>query len=353
MIIMAVSQIAWSLNDKQPLTAGALKCEAELEELIYNNIEIIDKNLLVINRQIQLPSGKILDILCMDPNGDLTIIELKKDMTPRDVVAQTLDYASCVSKFTFTEIAEKFDKKNNMTLAESFKAKFGTELDEDNVNSSLKMVIVAAKMDPSTERIIDYLRNTYQVDINILFFIVYNCGDDRIISRVWHEEPNDEDFIAKSSKISFDSNEYYVSYGIEERTWEDAVKYGFISAGGGLWYTKTLKMLTPGNRVWVNIPSKGYAGVGIVTESVCIAKDAVFNGTPMKELDLKGNYFYSPDDDEAAEYIVKVDWIKTVDENNAVKEPGFFGNQNSVCQPHNSKWEYTLNRLKKIWNITD
>lgn len=30
----------------------------------------------------------------------------------------------------------------------------------------------------------------------------------------------------------------------------------------------------------------------------------------MKELDLKGNYFYSPDDDEAAEYIVKVDWIK-------------------------------------------
>ena len=68
--------------------------------------------------------------------------------------------------------------------------------------------------------------------------------------------------------------------------------------------------MTPGNRVWVNIPSKGYAGVGIVTESVCIAKDAVFNGTPMKELDLKGNYFYSPDDDEAAEYIVKVDWIK-------------------------------------------
>ena len=39
---MAVSQIAWSLNDKQPLTAGALKCEAELEDLIYNNIEIIE-----------------------------------------------------------------------------------------------------------------------------------------------------------------------------------------------------------------------------------------------------------------------------------------------------------------------
>ena len=34
---MAVSQIAWSLNDKQPLTAGALKCEAEHEDSIYKN----------------------------------------------------------------------------------------------------------------------------------------------------------------------------------------------------------------------------------------------------------------------------------------------------------------------------
>lgn len=350
---MAVNQIIWSLNNKRPLSQGSLVNELELEELIYNNIEIIDKNLLAINHQIILPSGKILDILCMDPNGDLTVIELKKDMTPRDVVAQILDYASCVSKYSFADIAERFDGKNGQTLAESFKAKFGTDIDEDNFNINLKMIIVASKMDSSTERIIDYLRNTYKVNINILFFSVYNCGDDRIISRVWHEEPNDEDFIIKSSNAAYGSNEYYVSYGINDvRTWEDAVKYGFISAGGGLWYTKTLKSLTPGNRVWVNIPGKGYTGVGIVTESVCIAKDALFDGKSFSELGLN-EYLYSPDDDDAAEYIVKVNWLKTVDIKDAVKEPGFFGNQNSVCLPHNSKWDYTLKRLREIWKIKD
>ena len=35
------------------------------------------------------------------------------------------------------------------------------------------MVIVAAKMDDGTERIIRFLRDTYQVDINILFFHVF------------------------------------------------------------------------------------------------------------------------------------------------------------------------------------
>ena len=73
----------------------------------------------------------------------------------------------------------------------------------------------------------------------------------------------------------------------------------------------------------------------------------------MRELPLKGEYFENEDDDELAEYIVKVDWIKTVPESKAIKELGFFGNQNSVCRPHNDKWEFTIERLKKYWSIDD
>lgn len=35
------------------------------------------------------------------------------------------------------------------------------------------------------------------------------------------------------------------------------------------------------------------------------------------------------------------------------KELGFFANQNSVCRPRAQKWDYSVDRLKKIWNITD
>jgi len=36
------------------------------------------------------------------------------------------------------------------------------------------------------------------------------------------------------------NGEFYWNYGHgEDRSWEDAAQYGFICAGGGVWYTKT------------------------------------------------------------------------------------------------------------------
>lgn len=65
----------------------------------------------------------------------------------------------------------------------------------------------------------------------------------------------------------------------------------------------------------------------------------------------QGNYLYSGDDPANAEYVVLVDWVKTVPEAQAVKEIGFFGNQNSVCRPRDQRWVYTVERLKKVWGI--
>ena len=47
-------------------------------------------------------------------------------------------------------------------------------------------------MDDSTERIIRYLREKYEVDINILFFNVFSSGKQRCISRVWFDEDVEE-----------------------------------------------------------------------------------------------------------------------------------------------------------------
>jgi hypothetical protein len=42
------------------------------------------------------------------------------------------------------------------------------------------------------------------------------------------------------------------------------MKYGFISAGGGEWFSRTLKNLPLGARVFASIPKCGYVGVGTV-----------------------------------------------------------------------------------------
>ena len=74
----------------------------------------------------------------------------------------------------------------------------------------------------------------------------------------------------------------------------------------------------------------------------------------MTKLDLNGTYSHKSekeDCDEYAEYVVKVKWIKTMRVEKAVRETGFFGNQNTVCRPRTDKWDYTVERLKSLWNI--
>ena len=353
---MAMAQLVWSLDDKRQLRTASLLSEKELEDLLYEHIEILDDGWLVIGRQIRTVSGKYIDLLCMDHDGDMVVVELKKDMTPREVTAQAIDYASCVAKLSVEEIAQLFltHSQGSETLNEAYEKKFHRQLDEESVNTKVKMVVVAAQMDESTERMIRYLRDTYSVDINILFFNIFEHCGKRLISRVWFEEDVEEASTVSKAQKNW-NGEYYVSFGEEQRRWEDARKRGFISAGGGTWYTKTLELLSPGDRVWVNIPHTGYVGVGIVTESVKMAKDIVFmvggESKSFAEVETEGNYLYSLDDPDKAEYVVRVDWLKSVAAKDAVKELGFFGNQNTVCRPTTDKWSFTVERLKTLWNV--
>jgi RecB family endonuclease NucS len=69
------------------LQIGQLINEKELEDLLCTNIEILNKNWFVIGRQVKTSAGKYNDILCMDRDGDLVIVELKKALIPREVTA--------------------------------------------------------------------------------------------------------------------------------------------------------------------------------------------------------------------------------------------------------------------------
>lgn len=359
---MALSQLLYSLESKKMLESGEFTSEKELESLLCENIDLLDPNWLVIGQQIITRNGKILDLLCIDRGYKLIVLELKKDLTPREVTAQVIEYASYIAEMKTEGLASAYEAYAEKhpgipkSLDKAFQAKFGVELDESQIDTVPRMVIVAAKMDDGTEHIIRYLRQTYSVDINILFFQIYKHGEERLLSRVWFEE--NVEIEAKAEYNSKWNREYYISFGEDDfRKWEDACKFGFVSAGGGKWYTQTLKMLHNGDRIWVNIPHTGYVGVGIVQADVQQASEAGWevNGvfTEMKQMPLRGNYFYNADNAEEAEYIVPVKWITTVPIQAAVKETGFFGNQNTVCRPTTEKWEFTVKRLKEVWGIKD
>lgn len=358
---MPVNQKIWSLDTNyQALNTVRLNSEDELENLIESKPEVIDENLMIIGRQVVTSNQGKIDLLGINREGSLLVIELKRDRTPRDVIAQTLDYASWIVDLSVEEISKLYQKyksnDSNASLSIDFKSKFQIELEEESINSTHQLIIVASEMDPSTERITNYL-NRYEIPINILFFSVFEFEGKRLLSRTWFIDPLEiTDNITPPSLKAPWNGEYYCSFGHDEnRSWNDAIKYGFVSAGFGQWYTKTLKMLSLGDRVWVNIPHTGYVGVGTVTAECNIAKDQKFTSFENKsiyELETEGNYLAKfQNDPEKSEYIVLIKWEKTVSQDQAISEIGIFGNQNTICRPSSQKWIFTMKLLKSRWNI--
>ena len=56
-------------------------------------------------------------------------------------------------------------------------------------------------------------------------------------------------------------------------------------------------------------------------------------------------------DPSEGEYFVRVKWEKTVELHEAVKEIGFFSNQNTVARPRAQSWNFTVERLKTVWQV--
>jgi hypothetical protein len=156
------------------------------------------------------------------------------------------------------------------------------------------------------------------------------------------------------------NGQYYVAFGDEEsRNWDEAIKYGFVSAGGGRWYSKTLSLLQPGGKVWVMMPGRGYVGVGIVEDPV-VKVDAFMvtladgRKVPITHPDAgiqSSGMFKHQGDPEKAEYLVRVKWIQTHSPSQAIWEPDFFAIQHSACRPKSLAWPRTIERLKEIWGI--
>lgn len=353
----------WKVNGKpERVHFSKMPAEDKLEDILDQDLSILNPGLLLIGRQVPTAYGKFIDLLALDSDGKVVVIELKRDRTPRDVVAQVLDYGSWVRELEDENIASIFrsylakyrPERAEVSLDQAFCEHFGVDEMPEQLNAEHELIVVASELDASTERIVAYLSDEYGVAINVVFFRFFREGANEFLCRVWLIDPTEAE--AKSVSRHREgkwNDEFYVSFGEGPlRRWEDARRLGYVAAGGGAWYSKTLDQLVPGARIWVNVPGKGYVGVGIVRgkpEPITTFKvrdpDSPNRAPqPIKALAPSTPPADKPEDE--LEYFVPVEWLHTVPLHEAAKEKGFFGNQNTVAKPTAEKWAHTVERLK-------
>lgn len=338
-----------------------IEAEAKLEALLEQDISLIDPGLMLLGRQVSTAFGKLIDLLAIDVEGQLVVVELKRNRTPREIVAQALDYASWVQDLGYDDIRRiHSEREHSHQFEQAFAETFDTDPPE-TLNEQHRIVIVASELDSASERIISYLSTNYGVPINVVFFKYFREGGAEYLSRTWLIDPTlaeagSAKISRRGSKETWNGTDFYVSFGEgEHRAWEDARRYGFVSAGQGRWYSNTLSLLFPGARVFACIPKVGYVGVGTVRgPSVPVSEFRVEvegEETPILEAPLKAtNMSDNSDDPDLSEYLVAVDWMHTHSAKDAFWEKGMFANQNSACKLRN---QFTLERLAVHFDLED
>ncbi len=357
---MPIETAIWRLDGDNPVPIGSssLDNEKRLEDVLEKDINILGLDrLLVIGRQVPTAWGKLVDMLALGPNGDLYVIELKRGRTPREVVAQTLDYGSWAKDLDYEQISEiyaAYREGEGEDFEQAQKEVFGDQLPDD-FNASHQLIIVASELDSSTERIVEYLTEL-QVPINVVFFKYMKDGGAEFLARSWLTSPTELEVKTPRKKRPWNGRDFYISFGEEaSRRWDDARRLGFISGGGKRWHSGSLTQLQLGHRVFVHIPQRGYVATGVVVETVKPVSEfsMTVNGTEVPILSIPdlvaSDMGHDTDDPDKREYLVRVEWEKAYPAEEAFWEPGLFANQNTAAKLRDA---HTIKRLEEHFGLS-
>jgi len=158
--------------------------ESVLESWLENNSDAIleDGKLLLIGRQVVTNLGGVIDLLGIDREGNTVVIELKRDRTPRDTLAQALEYASFVEELGTEQIEEIFQHYVNEqvpNLAGYHKSYFDLASDEVvSFNKEQRIVLVGQRISGEIRQTASFLRGK-GLRVTCLEFSYFQANDGK------------------------------------------------------------------------------------------------------------------------------------------------------------------------------
>jgi len=272
--------------------------EERLEAIIESDPAMLGQDLMIIGRQVVTSFGSRIDLMAMDAAGGVHVLKLKRDRTPRDVVAQVLDYGAWVQGLADDDLRNLYASyrrdEETADFDEAFAEAFGFN-PPDVLNNSHTLTVVASEMDDATERMVTYLAAGFGVPINVLFFDYYEDDGRSYLARTWMLDQN-------------------------------------TTAAAGRGVGGARKKPTWNGQDWV------------------LAIDG--RDVPFRTLRLKGPYRHDILDPEQGEdyreWVLPVRWLSTVDREDALLRPGLFANQNSACK---LRWQPTIDAVIEFLGV--
>jgi len=90
-------------------------------------------NILIVGRQVTTNLNTYIDLIGIDREGNTAIIKLKRGSTPRETLAQALEYASFVQELGYEELDQmmkQYTEEDGAALSEYHREYFKLSEDE-------------------------------------------------------------------------------------------------------------------------------------------------------------------------------------------------------------------------------
>ncbi|MCI0477909.1 MAG: hypothetical protein L0Y55_16835, partial [Anaerolineales bacterium] len=172
--------------------------------------------------------------------------------------------------------------------------------------------------------------------------------------RAWLRDPEQIQEESQTRKRAPWSGYWFINVGEgPHRNWDDNVRYGFIGAGQGEKYSRALKRLRIGDKVFAYMKSLGYVGYGEVVREATMIKDFILEAEQKTLLEMplrapKANE--NSDNPELSEWVVGIKWIKTFSREEAKTFKGIFAKQHIACELRQPE---TIEFLEKEFSVAE
>lgn len=190
----------------------------DIQEWLESSPEILGEDLLIIAKEKTCFAGtnERPDLIALDKDGNIVVIELKRDDSGADVQWQAIKYASYWSRFNNAEIVDVFsdyllsnkndyDEEGIQDKAEQEILEFIDRDSLEAINSQQRIILVSHRFSREAVSAVKWLIDEYNVNIKCIQLIPYYDADNKVyslLSNVLLPVEGIEDLLIKAGSLS-------------------------------------------------------------------------------------------------------------------------------------------------------